>query len=276
MIIETILFLYSVALWAIAALLGYLFPNDRRWQEVDVWYYPLALIGVVLFFMASGDSRGQIDKAWGVYRHHEEQMRPLIQRVEAGVRELNAALLAALDIPNVCRERRDLHAKFCEKSLRVVVLPKPEYSMGSVPPSYVIFPGGAAAADRTGCAEIKGVKQAEWAARFSPPYERLDNAGKQRLWSQVVALREMCEQADAQSDRLMTELLENAKTVIKNQKETSVIPGYGTTFLTFAREWFWPFVIVLALAMKIGKTTAGVRKDQLKSAEQGAAKVGAS
>jgi hypothetical protein len=241
----TVLVIYSCAIAISLMMLGRRYPRHRAWSYVDAIYYPLGIAGVCFLFLSNLETKEnaarQLDATFDVISKEMELSR-FVERP----RELQVA---------------------CEQEARATELP-----------ATPCVPNGTGI--RAFVASVSHVKDNRPDADYAPACNGFTNHRKHLAGRQSLKL--LFGELTEAEHRRATDLIEAiggaciryleglarpreeriAETMHIEQKQHPAAWHRNSLFgtlLLYGKEWLWPFVLVFALALKVGKSSAGLK-----------------
>jgi len=253
----TVLVIYSCAIAAGLVILGRRYPNHRAWSYVDAIYYPLGIAGVCFLFLSSLDTKEraarQFDATFDVISKEVE----LAANVSNAYLELFKFVDRPLGHQDACRQESkgtEFYATPCMPNGRGIGgLVASVTEANDIRPDVEYTSVCSAFADHrvhlTGRESLKllfgELTEAQY-RRAADLIETIDGACSKYL----EALARSREERIAETMRI--ELQQHPAVWHRN--------SLFETLLLYAKEWLWPFVLVFALALKVGKTSACLKQ----------------
>jgi hypothetical protein len=252
----TVLVIYSCAIAISLMMLGRRYPGHRAWSYVDAIYYPLGIAGVCFLFLSSLETKEnaarQLDATFDVISNEVE--------LAADVSK------AYLELSRFVDRRRELQVA-CQEETRAT-----EFT------ATPCVPNGTGI--RAFVASESHVKDNRPDADYAPACNGFTNNRKHLVGRQSLKLL-FGELTDAEYGRA-TDLIEAiggacgkyleglarpreeriAEAVLIEQRQQPTAWHRNSVFgtlLLYGKEWLWPFVLVFALALKVGKSSAGLQ-----------------
>jgi hypothetical protein len=250
-----VLIVYSALITSGLVILGRSYPAHRGWSYVDAVYYPLGILGVCFLFFSNIDTKEnaarQFDATFEVMSQEEE----LTDRVSNAYLELFKFLAKPLRLDADCREensRTTFYQTFCTpngRDIRAFVVAVSDVKQQGMDVGYM-----------TACNGFS-INQERLMRRQSlkPLAGELAEAEYRMAVELVGVIAGACGKyvetmARPRHERIMQNVVERQRQV--PGRRSSLIH----TLIFYAQEWLWPFVLILALALKVGKTAAGLRR----------------
>jgi hypothetical protein len=252
----TVLVLYSCAIAVGLMMLGRRYPEHRAWSYVDAIYYPLGIAGVCFLFLSSLETKEnaarQLDATFEVISKEVE----LAADVSKAFLELSMFVERPRGLQVACQEEAkatEFHATPC-------------------------VPNGTGIS--TFAASVSQVKDNRPDVDYARACNGFANSRKRLAGRQSLKLL-FGELTDAEYRRA-TDLIEAiggscvkylealtrpreeriAETMLIEQRQQPAAWHRNSVFgtlLLYGKEWLWPFVLVFALALKVGKSSAGLK-----------------
>jgi hypothetical protein len=250
----TVLVIYSCVITLGLLMLGRRYASHRAWSYVDAIYYPLGIAGVCFLFLSSLDTK-------------EHAARQFDATFEAIGKEVELA-------SNVSNAYLELF-RFLGKPLRLELDCQDENMRTEFYATFCMPVGGGIGAFVAAVSQVKDkgpdVEYASACTGFvhnrehltrrqslKPLVGQLTDAEYHRAGELISVVAGACSKYLEVLARPREERI--AENVLEQQHHA---PGHRNTLfetlLFYAKEWLWPFVLVFALALKVGKSSAGLQ-----------------
>ncbi len=254
MSVDADLAIFTVAVSLCAVVLAGLFPRVAGWNYIDVAYYPLCMLGVVLFFVSNAAERERADDVASYYSKLRRLMEPQRAAIDGAFHVLAGNISEVMKLQSRCEAASvssEFRKKFCKNSLDdpYGALPSTYYALE---PTFLVPP----------CSQASKISKSEWWIEFRPEQRELTSSERERIGGSIAETLRRCDEAALFEKSTLPSLSEEWRLQLKRKWEVSFesFPEESMSAIRFSREWLWPFVIVLALALKVGKAVAGLRK----------------
>jgi len=250
----TVLVIYSCLVTLSLLMLGRRYPSHRAWSCVDAIYYPLGIAGVCFLFLSNLDTKEhaarQFDATFEIINKEVE----LATNVSNAYLELFRFLGKPLRLELDCQEankRTEFYTSFCMPD------------------------GGGIGAFVAAVSQVKDkgpdVEYASACNGFADNRERL--VRRQSLKPLVGELTDAEYRQGAELIGVVAGACSKYLEALARPREERIAqnlleqqhhaPGHRhtlfETLLFYAKEWLWPFVLVFALALKVGKSSASLK-----------------
>jgi len=252
----TVLVIYACAISVSLMMLGRRYPEHRAWSYVDAIYYPLGIAGVCFLFLSSLDTK-------------ETAARQLDATFEVISKEMELAAdvsKAYLELSRFVDRPREFRVACQEETKATEFQATPCVPNGTGISAFA--------------ASVSQVKDNRPDADYAPACNGFANNRKHLAGKQPLKLL-FGELTDAEYRRA-TDLIEAiggacikylealtrpreervAETMLIEQRQQPAAWHRNSLFgtlLLYGKEWLWPFVLVFALALKVGKSSAGLK-----------------
>lgn len=252
----TLLVIYSCAITICLMMLGRSYPKHRAWSYVDAIYYPLGIAGVCFLFLSSLETKEsaarQFDATFEVISKEAE----LADDVSKAYLELSRLVERPHGLQIACQEDTNVaefHATGCMPNgtgIRAFVASMSQVNDNKMDADYAPACNGFAD-NRKHLAGRQPLKLL---------FGELTEAEYRRATDVVEAIGGACIKylealAKPREERI-------AETMLSEQRQHHAAWHRNSLFgtlLLYAKEWLWPFVLVFALALKVGKSSAGLK-----------------
>jgi len=249
----TVLVIYSCAITLGLMMLGRRHPKHRAWSYVDAIYYPLGIAGVCFLFLSSLETKEiaarQFDATFEVISKEVE----LADNVSKAYLELSRLVERPRELQVACQEETkvtEIHARPCGTGMRAIVASMSQVKDNRPDADYAPACNGFAD-NRTHLAGRPSLRHL---------FGELTEAEYRRATDLIDAIGGACIKylealAKPREERI-------AETMLIEQRQHH--PAWHRnslfrTLLLYGKEWLWQFVLVFALALKVGKSSAGLK-----------------
>jgi len=246
----TVLVIYSCAITIGLMMLGRTYPKHRAWSYVDAIYYPLGIAGVCFLFLSSleikENAARQFDATFEVISKEME----LAADVSNAYLELSRFVERPTGLPVACQEETkvpELHATPCAAfaaSVTQVKDNRPDVEYASACNGF--------AENRKHLAGRESLKLL-FGELTDPEYHRARDL--------IEAVGGACSKYLQALARPREERIAEAMLI---EQRLHPAPWHRNslfgTLLLYGKEWLWPFVLVFVLALKVGKSSAGLKQ----------------
>jgi len=252
----TVLVIYSCAITISLLMLGRRYPKHRAWSYVDAIYYPLGIAGVCFLFLSSLETKEnaarQFDATFEVISKEVE----LAANVSNAYLELSRFVERPRGLQVACHEETkvtEFQATPCVPSgTGIAVIGASVSQVDDNRPDLEYAPACKGFAD----------KRKHLAGRQSLKllFGELTDAEYRRATDLIEAFGGACNKYLEALARPREERI--AETTLIEQRQHPVAwhrNSLSGTMLLYGKEWLWPFVLVFVLALKVGKSAAGLK-----------------
>jgi len=251
----TVLVIYSCAMTISLMMLGRRYPEHRAWSYVDAIYYPLGIAGVCFLFLSSLETKEnaarQFDATFEVISKEVE----LAADVAKAYLELSRFVERPGGFQVACQEETkvtEFHATPCVPSgtgIRAFVAPVSQVKDNRPDVDYAPACNGFAD-NRKHLAGRQTLKLL---------FGELTDAEYRRATHLIEAIGSACIKYLEALARPREERIGESMLIEQRQQPAAWHRSslFGTLLL-YGKEWLWPFVLVFALALKVGKSSAGL------------------
>jgi hypothetical protein len=252
----TVLAIYSCAITISLVMLGRRYPKHRAWSYVDAIYYPLGIAGVCFLFLSSLDTKEnaahQFDATFEVISKEVE----LAADVSNAYLELFRFVDRPLGLEVDCQEGSkgtEFYATPCMpngRGIRAFVASVSQVKDKRPDVEYASVCNGFAD-NREHLTRRESLKLL---------FGELTDAEYRRAADLIEAIGGACIKYLEALARPREERI--AETMHIEQKQHPAAWHRNSLFgtlLLYGKEWLWPFVLVFALALKVGKSSAGLK-----------------
>lgn len=231
--------------------LGRMTPEGRFWADVDIIYYPLAVLGAVLFFGANSASRETVAVWQGLYSNQQEHQRIYTANVFNKYFERSELLHRVIDKQKTCLPELENStlSNICSSDSRMFsfklyihnLLPDNNgFKMRFLTPSLAI---------ETCHDEMKLNNDPDRWRKFRSIFSRADDDVRISAGNITDKIVEACQKLLGIPGFISA----NSQ---QSLRQSERIPSPGQLVAMQLREWLWPVVVILALGLKIGKAAA--------------------
>lgn len=223
---------------------GKIAPSSRIWDKVDSWYYPIALVGLILFFASNSTKRHELLLARSLESAHQTVSD--IAKLRYGKTPEKAAILAHVvsQLPDRIEDKKCKPNDILCTRLATLRILKPKLQ-------------NLVESQRFGVPDICGVVSA-----FSIR-EQSSIATDLATTTRLSPIPQLCftfpEYSNYKHSNMETVRL-LVTGAIRARYQATKPP---TSRWWIIQAWLWPFALALAIALKIGKTSAGRKKEKL-------------
>jgi hypothetical protein len=230
-------------------MLGRRYPKHRAWSYVDAIYYPLGIAGVCFLFLSSLETKEhaarQFDATFEVISKDAE----LAADVSNAYLELSRIVVACQEETKVSK----FHATPCVPSgtgIGVIVASVSQFNDNRPEVDYAPACKGF----------VDNRKHLAGRQSLKILFGELTDAQYRRATDLLEAVGGACNKYLDALARPREERI--AETMLLEQRQQPVAWHRNSLFgtmLLYGKEWMWPFVLVFVLALKVGKSAAGLK-----------------
>ena len=237
-------------------ILGRLRPALALWSHVDLWYYSLGVVGVVLLFAATVDSRNRISVLAGYQQERETAVRSAASEILKSSYRLTRFLGGNIDKTLTCTAKGELPApvaQVCQQTfLSKLALGLMEFpGVADVPGEFMVRDSFVSICNATIAAPL--TERSAWQALHTLSPE-IDEQLRNRALMLSRDIVNACTRYIEVVARLNTPIQP-----AEGKGLSEMIPTPGYVLVSRVKEWAWPFVLIFAFSLKIGKAAAALQ-----------------
>jgi hypothetical protein len=253
----TVLVIYSCTITVCLVILGRRYPKHRAWSYVDAIYYPLGIAGVCFLFLSNLDTKEsaarQFDATFDVISREVE----LAANVSNAYLELFKFVDRPLGLQDVCQEESkvtEFYATPCMPNGRGI-----RAFVASVSEAKDIRPDVQYASACSGFADHRVHLTGRESLKLL--FGELTEAQYRRVADLIEAIGGACSKyLEALARSREERIAETMRIELQQHPAVWQRNSVFETLLLYAKEWLWPFFLVFALALKVGKSSAGLKQ----------------
>jgi hypothetical protein len=256
--VNSFLITYSLAVGAGLFFLGKRKSDLKLWAHIDLYYYPLAIVGVILLFLSASEGRQHLSALTAYQRERQLELVTAANSVIASSFYLSKFLFGVVDPDATCKNLpgddplRSYLSHSCREGQSEVSRIVHTLFMATGPFKIGQLMGQSLSPS------CKSVLEREtdaimWQKLYTIRGD-MDSAARKTAHQLFMDLARSCKEYLGSFIRATENIPPSNRDITGSRGE--LFPTAGLILLGQLREWLWPFVLILALALKLGKAAA--------------------